>query len=52
MSDALLVHVAKKPDNLRRNAFPSNNAPAGTEVFENKISLHQVQPDHCQLVFS
>lgn len=37
MSDALLVHVAKKPDHLRRDAFSSNNVTAGTEVFENKV---------------
>jgi hypothetical protein len=37
MSNALLVHVAKKPDYLRRDAFPPNNLPAGTEVFENKV---------------
>lgn len=37
MSDALLVHVAKKPDHLRRDTFPPNHVPAGTEVFENKV---------------
>ncbi|WP_419608883.1 hypothetical protein, partial [Thiolapillus sp.] len=37
MSDALLVHVAKKPAHLRRNAFPPNNVSTGTEVFENKV---------------
>ncbi|MCU7815795.1 MAG: hypothetical protein KZQ81_11445 [Candidatus Thiodiazotropha sp. (ex Rostrolucina anterorostrata)] len=37
MSDALLVHVAKKPDHLRRDAFPPENVPAGTDVFENKV---------------
>jgi|GEM_PF-2208082 len=37
MSDALLVHVAKKPAHLRRDAFPPNNVPTGTEVFENKV---------------
>lgn len=37
MSDALLVYVAKKPDHLRRDAFPPNKVPAGTEVFENKV---------------
>ncbi|WP_345860732.1 hypothetical protein [Shewanella algae] len=37
MSDALLVHVAKKPEHLRRDAFPPHNVPTGTEVFENKV---------------
>lgn len=37
MSDALLVHVAKKPTHLRRDAFPPNHVPAGIEVFENKV---------------
>ena len=37
MSDALLVHVANKPDHLRRDVFPPNNAPSGTEVFENTV---------------
>ncbi|AWK15652.1 hypothetical protein SK355_13595 [Candidatus Fukatsuia symbiotica] len=37
MSDALLVHIAKKPEYLRRDAFPPNFVPAGTEVLENKV---------------
>ncbi len=37
MSDALLVHVAKKPEHLRRDAFPPDYVPAGPGFFENKV---------------
>lgn len=37
MTDALLMHEAKKPEHLRRDALPPVNIPEGTEVFETKI---------------
>lgn len=37
MSAALLVHVAKKPEHLRREVFPPHNVPTATEVCENKV---------------
>ncbi|HAY92401.1 hypothetical protein [Shewanella sp.] len=53
MTDALLMHEAKNPDHARRDAFPPNHLPKGTEVFENKVfTCSKCNQNIAKLVFS
>lgn len=37
MTEALVMHEARKPEHLRNEVFPPDNVPPGTQVFENKL---------------